>query len=175
MPSLKPSNILRLLPLACLLFSLRAFAQFEIAPDHCDAEGEQIARSAAVHEKTSATRSRAGERANQSATTRALQLKQQIAEQRAVLAQYQAQIAARTGQMDTVLDSLLRAGNKAGDAEALAIYQRELNRFKALLPPVIHAADTTIARLQAEPHPKPQSAGNLHLAKVPILSSQRAR
>ena len=175
MPSLKPSNILRLVPLACLLFGVRAFAQFEIAPDHFDAKESQTSSSTRAKDKASVVRSRAGEHATKSVSTPALQLKQQIAEQRAVLARYRAQIVAQTEQMDTVLESLSHTGNEASEAEALAIYQRKLNKLKTLLPPVIHAADATIARLQVELHTKPQVADNLHLAKIPIVSSKKVR
>ena len=44
-------NVLRLIPLACLLFSARAFAQFEVAPDHFDSSPTQPVHRSAVKSK----------------------------------------------------------------------------------------------------------------------------
>jgi len=41
-------NVLHLIPLACLLFSVRAFAQFEVAPDHFDSSPSQPVHRSAV-------------------------------------------------------------------------------------------------------------------------------
>jgi len=175
MPGLKPSNVLRLVPLACLLFSVRAFAQFEIAPDHFDGDESQTVRSTRGNDKASAAKSATRVHGPQAGSTQVLQLKLQIAKQQAVLAQYRAQIIAKTEQLDAVWQSLLRTGNEAGEAEALAIYQRELDKLQRLLAPLIHAAEVTVARLQTELRAKPQLAGSLHQAKVPIVSSQKVR
>jgi hypothetical protein len=44
-------NVLHLIPLACLLFSVRAFAQFEVAPDHFDSSPTQPVHRSAVKSK----------------------------------------------------------------------------------------------------------------------------
>src|SRR5215471_8678940 len=63
---------------------------------------------------------------------------------------------ARAREMDAALQSLLRTGNEAGEAEALVIYQRELDNLQKALVPAIHATEATLARLQAEVAAKPQ-------------------
>src|SRR5262249_54665302 len=44
-------NVLRLVPLACLLFSVRALAHFEVAPDHFDSSPTQPVHRSAVKSK----------------------------------------------------------------------------------------------------------------------------
>jgi|SRR5215831_7446201 len=51
----KSFNVLHLIPLACLLCSVRAFAQFEVAPDHFDSSDSQPVRSAVKTKTTAAT------------------------------------------------------------------------------------------------------------------------
>jgi flagellar biosynthesis/type III secretory pathway protein FliH len=138
-------NFLRLVPLACLLFGARAFAQFEISPDHFDSETDRPVKDAATKTKARTTASKDGE-----AAIETVAMQQRIAEQQAVLAGYRAQINAIRAQMDAALQSLLRTGNEAGEAEALTIYQRELDKLQKSLAPAIHATEATLARLQAE-------------------------
>jgi flagellar biosynthesis/type III secretory pathway protein FliH len=149
-------NFLRLLPLACLLFGARAFAQFEIAPDHFDSETDRPAAKTAGENKSTATAPRHGDAVIEPASMHAAQLNQQIAEQQAVLAEYRAHIKAKTEQMEAALQSLMRTGNEAGEAEALVIFQRELDNLQESLAPAIHATEATLARLQAEVATKSQ-------------------
>lgn len=143
-------NFLRLVPLACLLFSAQVFAQFEIAPDHFDSETDRHARDTGAKNKARTAVPRDGEAAIEPASLHSRQLNQRIAEQQAVLAEYRAQINAKKQQMEAVWQSLLRTGNEAGEAEALTIYQRELDNLQKSLVPAIHAAEVTLARLQTE-------------------------
>ncbi|HMF89519.1 MAG TPA: hypothetical protein VKL40_02675 [Candidatus Angelobacter sp.] len=143
-------NFLRLVMLACLLFSARAFAQFEIAPDHFDSDQTEPARSAPAPNKAKTAAPRAGQAVIEPVSLHARQLNQRIAEQQAVLAEYRAEINAKKEQIEAVFQSLLRTGNEAGEAEALTLYQRELDKLQKSLAPAIHATEATIAQLQAE-------------------------
>jgi flagellar biosynthesis/type III secretory pathway protein FliH len=149
MSALRTSTILRLVPLACLLFSARAFAQFEIAPDHFDSDRTEPLRSTDAKTKARAAAPREAQAAIEPVSAHARQLNQ-IAEQQAVLAGYRAQINAKREQMEAALQSLLRTGNEAGEAEALMVCQRELDKLQKSLAPAIHASEATLARLQAE-------------------------
>jgi len=172
---LSPSDFLRPILLACLLFSVRCFAQFEVAPDHFDGDESKPVRSTQAQDKAGAAKVTARVRAPQPASTRVLQLKSQIAKQQAVLAQYRAQIVTKTEQLEAVRQSLLHTRNEAGVAEELTIYQQELDKLQSLLTPVIHATEVTLARLHAELDNKSQLATGLHPATQPIVSSQKVR
>src|SRR5215469_13665542 len=130
---------LRLVSLACLFFSARAFAQFEIAPDHFDSEWTEPARSTEAKNNARTAAPRDGKAAIDPASMQARQLNQRIAEQEAILAAYRARIQAKTEQIEAALRSLLRTGNEAGEAEALMIYQRELDNLQKSLVPAIQA------------------------------------
>lgn len=134
-------NLLRLAPIACLLFSASVFAQYEIAPDHDYPETDRAARDNGEKDKARTAVPRDNE---------ASQLNRRIAEQEAVLAEYRAQINAKAEQIEAVFQSLLRTGNEAGEAEAITIYQRELGKLQESLAPAINATEATLARLQAE-------------------------
>jgi hypothetical protein len=143
-------NFQRLVPLACLLFCAPAFAQFEIAPDHFDSDRTETLRSTDAKNKARTGALRQAEAAIEPVSARTPQLNQRIAEQQAVLAEYRAQINAKKEQMEAALQSLLRTGNEAGEAEALMICQRELDKLQKSLAPAIYASEATLARLQAE-------------------------
>ena len=144
-------NFLRLVPLACLLFSAQAFAQFEVNPDHCDSETDRPVRDTRAKNKARAAAPRVDEAAIQPPSMRAPQLNQRIAQQEALLAEYRSQINAKTQQMEAAYQSLLRTGNEAGEAEALMIYQRELDKLQKSLAQAIHATEATLARLCQTP------------------------
>jgi len=149
-------TILQLAPLVCLLFGALAYAQFEVAPDHFDSDRTEPLRSTDAKNKVKTARARDGEAVIEPASMRERQLNQRIAEQEAVLAEYRARIDAKAREMDAALQSLLRTGNEAGEAEALVIYQRELDNLQKALVPAIHATEATLARLQAEVATRPQ-------------------
>jgi hypothetical protein len=153
-------NFLWLVPVACLLFGARAFAQFEIAPDHFDSETDRPAHDAAAKDKAKTAAPRTGQAALEPASMHATQLNHLIAEQEAVLAEYHAQIKAKMEQIEAARQSLLRTGNEAGEGEALMIYQRELDNLQKSLVPAIHSAEVTLARLQSELTAKPQLRTN---------------
>ena len=150
MVAFRTFTFLRLVPLACLLFSARAFAQFEIAPDHFDSDRTEPLRSTDAKTKARAAAPREAEAAIEPVSVRAPQLNRRIAEQQAVLAEYRAQINAKREQMEAAFQSLLRTGNEAGEAEALMVYHRELDKLQKSLAAAIHASEATLARLQAE-------------------------
>src|SRR5215470_13121942 len=108
MSGFRTFNFLRLVPLACLLFGARAFAQFEIAPDHFDSETDRPVKDAGTKTKARTTAPKDGE-----AAIETVSMQQRIAEQQAVLAGYRAQINAMKEQMEAALQSLLRTGNEA--------------------------------------------------------------
>ncbi len=112
-----------------LFLAAPAFTQSEISPDHFPDADEVTA---------------------QPASSQAANLDQRIAEQKAILADYRAQIKAKTEQVQAILQSLLRTGNEAGEGEALAIYQKDLEKLQKSLTPAIQAAEVTLARLQNE-------------------------
>jgi septal ring factor EnvC (AmiA/AmiB activator) len=148
-------NFLWLIPLSGLFFSARVFAQFEVAPDHFDSNQTEPARSTDTNKKFKAA-ARDGMEAIEPASMHERPLNQRIAEQEAVLAEYRARIRAKAEQLEAALQSLLRTGNEAGEAEAVVIYQRELNKLQKALAPEIHSTEATLARLQAEAATKSQ-------------------
>jgi len=143
-------NFLRLIPLACLLFSVRAFPQFEINPDHFDSEPDRSVRDTVAKNKTRTAVPKNSESATQVASPYAVQLNQRIEEQRTNIAEYRAQINAKKQQMEAEWQSLVRTGNEAGEGEALAIYQRDLEQLQKSLASAIQASAVTLARLQDE-------------------------
>jgi len=150
MSCLRTPNFLRLILLACLLFNVRAFAQFEIDPDHFDSETNRSVRDTVAKNKTRTTAPKNSESATQVASPYAVQLNQRIEEQRANIAEYRAQINAKKQQMEAAWQSLVRTGNEAGEGEALAIYQRDLEQLQKSLASAIQASEVTLARLQDE-------------------------
>lgn len=52
---LRSFNFLYMIPVACLLFSVRAFAQFEVAPDHFDSSPSQPVHQKAAKKKAGVT------------------------------------------------------------------------------------------------------------------------
>ena len=150
MSCLRTPNFLRLILLACLLFNVRAFAQFEIDPDHFDSETNRSVRDTVAKNKTRTTAAKNSESATQVASPYAVQLNQRIEEQRANIAEYRAQINAKKQQMEAAWQSLVRTGNEAGEGEALAIYQRDLEQLQKSLASAIQASEVTLARLQDE-------------------------
>ena len=126
MSCLRTPNFLRLILLACLLFNVRAFAQFEIDPNHFDSETNRSVRDTVAKNKTRTTAPKNSESATQVASPYAVQLNQRIEEQRAIIAECRAQINAKRQQMEEAWQSLMRTGNEAGEGEALAIYHRDL-------------------------------------------------
>jgi hypothetical protein len=143
---LRPSNFPRPILVACLLFSVRCFAQFEVAPDHFDGDESQTVRSSRGNDKANAPKTTARVRAPQPAAKRVLTLKLQMAEQQAVLAPYL--------------------------GEVLTIYQRELDKLQNVLATVVRATEVTLARVQAELDSRSQLATNLHLGRVTSTSLQ---
>ena len=150
MSCLRTPNFLRLILLACLLFNVRAFAQFEIDPDHFDSETNRSVRDTVAKNKTRTTAPKNSESATQVASPYAVQLNQRIEEQRTNIAEYRAQINAKKQQMEAAWQSLVRTGNEAGEGEALAIYQRDLEQLQKSLASAIQASEVTLARLQDE-------------------------
>ena len=150
MSCLRTPNFLRLILLACLLFNVRAFAQFEIDPDHFDSETNRSVRDTVAKNKTRTTAPKNSESATQVASPYAVQLNQRIEEQRANIAEYRAQINAKKQQMEAAWQSLVRTSNEAGEGEALAIYQRDLEQVQKSLASAIQASEVTLARLQDE-------------------------
>ena len=157
MSSLRTFNFLRLIPLACLLFNVRAFAQFEIDPDHFNSDTDRSVRDTVTKNKTRTTAPRNAEPATQVASLYAVQLNQRIEEQRAIIAECRAQINAKRQQMEEAWQSLMRTGNEAGEGEALAIYQRDLEQLQKSLASAIQASEVTLARLQDEMAARSQS------------------
>ena len=151
-------NFLRLVVLACLLFSARAFAQFEIDPDHSDSGTDRSVRDPVAKNKTKAktAASRNGQSATPGASPYAVQLNQRIEEQQASIAEYRGKVNAKRQQMEAVWQSLMRTGNEAGEGEALAIYRQELEQLQKSLASAIQASEATVARLQHEVAAKPQ-------------------
>ena len=146
---LSPSNFLRPILVACLLFSVRCFAQFEVAPDHFDVDQAQnVPSTIRGNDKANAAKTKAHVRAPQPAPKRVLQ-KSALAERQAAPAQFRGQ--------------------------ALTIYQRELDRVQSLLATAFHVTEVTLAHLQAELNTRVQSAANRHLATVTIVSLQPLR
>lgn len=109
-----------------LFLAAPALAQFEIEPDHPDDADEHTSQS------------------------RTMQLNQEIAQQQAILEDCRAQIRAKAELVDMAQQSLLLTGAEAGEAEALAIYQRDLEKLKKALAPIVRAAETKLAQLQGE-------------------------
>jgi hypothetical protein len=146
---LRTFNFLRLIFIACLLFGARAFAQFEVAPDHFPSEPERPVRDTGKDKaRTAVPKDRNA--AMEQVSMRAPQLNQRIAEQQSIITECRALISAKRQQMEAAWQSLLHTGNEAGEAEALTIYQRELDNLENSLAPAIHTAEVTLARLQAE-------------------------
>jgi len=152
----KTFNFLRLVLFVCLLFSARAFAQFEIAPDHFDSDRTEPLRSTDAKNKAKTAATREAEAAIEPVSAHAAQVNQRIDEQQAVLAEYRAQINVKREQMEAAFQSLLRTGNEAGEAEALMVCQRELDKLQKSLAQAIHSSEETLARLQAEAPMKSQ-------------------
>ena len=103
-----------------------AVAQFEINPDRFDepspAEISQAARSQAeIHFR--------------------------IREQEQLLESYNAQIEAKSLEIDAALEDLSNNGNEAGQAEACWIHQRELEKLKKELALPISEAQAQLASL----------------------------
>jgi flagellar biosynthesis/type III secretory pathway protein FliH len=115
--------------LLVLFLAAPTFAQFEIAPDHPPDPNQP---------------------ANRSDSMQPANVNRQIAQQEALLAECHAQVTAKAEQMEAARQSLMRTGNEAGEAEALAIYQTDLEKLQTSLTTALHAAEATLARLQNE-------------------------
>jgi hypothetical protein len=106
-----------------------AVAQFEISPDHFDeplpAEVSRPAKPQAdIHSK--------------------------IREQQQLLEGYNAQIRAKSLEIDAALEDLSNHGNEAGQAEACWIHQRELEKLNQDLALPISQAQARLASLKRE-------------------------
>lgn len=109
-------------------FAAPAVAQFEISPSHFDDGDGVVARTAAPQQ----------------------QIPRKIAEQKAILADCQTRIDAKSDEIAMVIEDLNVRGNEAGQAEALWIRQRELESLRAELAPQISNAKAILASLQTE-------------------------
>ena len=143
--------------LLCLVAT--AAGQFEVSPDHPD---EPVAKKASPQRAEVAAK---------------------IAEQQKILESCQIQIRSKSQEVEAALQDLIANGNEGGQAEALWIRERELEKLQKRLASEIRSAEATLASLQnrlgtlaaqteepvpgtVKPHPaktqrKPRPAGTL--------------
>ncbi|HYL92288.1 MAG TPA: hypothetical protein VEW69_03930 [Alphaproteobacteria bacterium] len=131
-----------------LCFAVPGSAQTEVAPDHFD-EPSQRAMAKTSPQQPS--------------------VQAQVAEQQQILESCYAQINTKSKAVEAIRQDLITNGNEAGQAEALQIYQNELERLQKALAPKISSAQTTLALLQP-PQPSPAA----HAAKKTRRSAARA-
>jgi len=135
----------RALPLALALMALPAWAQFDVNPDHFDAQ--PAARTMA-------------------AAPQAISLQQQqIATEQTRLNGYRKQIVDKAADVEHARQLLISpagSADEAGESIALAVQQKQLDELKKSLAGPMQESKLRIARLQ-----KDQNAVGLSIAKAP--------